>query len=433
MVGVVACADQEDRGVVARVGDWTLTEQRLAELLVLAQPFPLDSAAAEDLARLWLGGAAFAQAGSETDLLSSEEARAESTWLERREMILAQERETRLGDGIVLSPSEVERAFAGDSLRLVAQVLRRVGPETPSQERLLQQRTAERILSTLVNGGSWDAAVAESEDVATRGAAGLLGLFGPGELTPAALDRGAFRLGPGQASPVIQTAGGFHILYRPRWEDVRGLFTARLRERRLLQADQASRDQALRERSVEATPEAPRLLVEMGADPSAWLDSPETLATWTGGQLPASVVTRYLASLPNEPRAELLAAEDSVREDFVVELALRELRIGDALSSSAVDPAQLDSLLAGSHEDEMADWSRALGVEVGSPPSRDGLGRYMEAVVSRRLEARSMPAVFEVWLLAQRDHRLLPESIARAVAAAGRMITEAGREPAAGS
>ena len=231
MIVVSACAEPAGDGIVAQVGDWTLSQSDLAELLVLAQPYPLDRSAVEDLARHWIGAAAFAQAAGGGLSLSRPDALEASTWLERREAILDAEREDRLGDLDVGSP---EAAFDEGRYRLLAHVLRRVGPETSLAERDLQRRAAERILQNLVGGGGWAAAVAESEDGETRDASGLIGLVSPGEL-PQALDRAAFALEPGQISSVVQSPQGFHILYRPRYEDVEDLFASRLRERLMVE------------------------------------------------------------------------------------------------------------------------------------------------------------------------------------------------------
>ena len=142
-----------------------------------------------------------------------------STSLERDEAILQQEREDRLGAAVAVDSSVTQRTFREGSYRLLAHVLRRVGAETPPEEIALQRRTAQRILDGLLAGGGWSGAVAESEDLETTETGGLIGLLGPGEL-PAELDRVAFQLQPGQVSSVTATSQGFHILYRPRLEEV---------------------------------------------------------------------------------------------------------------------------------------------------------------------------------------------------------------------
>ena len=105
IVVLTGCTSESQSGIVARVEDWTLTETRLADLLVLAQPFPLDSAAVEDLVRHWVGAAAIAQVSSKENLSDGQEVVRFSTWLEREEAILQQEREERLGETVVETPA----------------------------------------------------------------------------------------------------------------------------------------------------------------------------------------------------------------------------------------------------------------------------------------------------------------------------------------
>ena len=406
-----------------------MSADRLAELLVLAQPFPLEIDAASDLAMQWVSVSALAQEASQADLRTDPEAVAESMWLERREWILDQDREARLGEAVRLTPEAIEAAFGSDSLRLVAHVLRRVGPETPAQERLLQQRTAERILADLVSGGGWDQAVAQSEDLATRGAAGLLGLFGPGELRPQALSRAAFRLAPGEASAVVQSPRGFHIVYRPRLEDARGLFRLRLHQRRLLQAD-AEANRALAEaRALTVADDATGRLMEIGGAPQAFLDDQHVLAHWSGGELMASVVARYVAALPEDGLDELLAAGDEGQRRFLADLAAREIRISEFPVDDPALVEALDSLVTRGHRAEMDYWLTALSEDGASPPSEAGVSTYTDALVARRQDPSVISPVLEAWLLSRVEHGVHPAGIQAAVAAARTMIQGAGATP----
>lgn len=423
-----SCGSTDDAGVAARAGDWALGSDRLAELMVLAQPFPLEEQAASDLALQWVSVSALAQEAVSGDLPQDPAARDASTWLERREWILDQDREARLGGEIALAPGEVRAAFDSDSLRLVAHVLRRVGPETPAQERLLQQRTAERILATLIEGGGWDQAVLQSEDPATREAAGLLGLFGPGELQPAALGRAAFRLDPGEASAVVQSPDGFHIVYRPRFEDARGLFAQRLHQRRLLRAAAEADRAMISERSVEVMEDGVELARNLLNRPAEWMESDEVLVTWSGGEMGASVVARYAAALPDGVREGLVEAEEEELVRFLSDLAAREIRIGE-FAMPTDGAADLDSLVLQGHRAEMEYWLTALSVDGVDPPSREGVAAYMEALVARRQEPSVVSPVLEAWLLSRVDHVLYPEGIRSAVAAASNMIRGAGSGP----
>ena len=439
LLWAAGCGDVARRGIVASADDWTLTENRLAELLVLAQPYPLDSAAVHQLANYWLGGAALSLRSAAGDSLRGSQAVAASTWLNRREAILSEDRQERLGDSVMLDWADVGSVFRDGSVRLIAHVLRRVGPETSSSERLLQQRTAERLLSTLVEGGSWDQLVVESQDEESRQAGGLLGLFGRGEL-PSTLDRTAFSLDPGQVSGVVQSSQGYHILYRPRFEEVSSLFGSHLIERRLAEADVAGGERDRAARGFAVTTGGPVVVRTIAGNPAEWLDSEQPLATWdgvsgpdseggstpAGGSLTAGTAARYFFFLPEQSRADLVAAAPEDRIGFVTDLGTREMRVADWVErGQSLHPSVEESFIM-AHADETEFWTMVL--ELGGPdaPARSALARHMELVVSRREEARSLPPLLEAWLLERVDTRLQGRSVLAAIVQAREMLREAG-------
>lgn len=420
---VAGCSGAGEPDVVARSGEWTLTESRLGDLLVLAQPFPLDFEPAAELARHWIGASAMAQRAAAGEAFDSDEAVEASTWLEQREALLTLERVDRLGSPVGEDPKVL---FDRGEVRLVAHVLRQMGPETPAAERDLQRRTSDRILATLVQGGSWDAAVAESEDLDTKSAAGLLGLFGPSELPPA-LDRATFRLQPGQVSSVIESPVGFHILHRPRYEDVRDLFASRLRERRLYAADAAANAAVLQERGASRSAGAPALLRRMARQPLSWLASEVEVVTWRGGALTEGTIAHYVAGLPAASRTEMAGGADSTLVAFVDDLSVRELRVGDARERSlALDDALL-AQLKGQHLSEIAEWFTALEIGQGVALEREAVERHMEGLVARQRTAPALPLLFEVWLLDGVAWSLSDSGVEGAIAKARNMLEDAGR------
>ena len=420
---LAGCGELANRGVAARAGDWTLTEERLAELLVLAQPFPLDSAAVHQLAGHWVAAAALALRSAAGDSLLGSEAVEAGMWLDHREAVLAADREARLAAGVGVDAESAEGTFQEGKLRLVAHALRRVGPEASSGERLRQQRIAERLLATLAEGGSWDAVVAESEDAGTRSAAGLLGLFARGEL-PSTLDRVVFRLEPGQVSPVTQSSEGFHILHRPRYEEVGSLYRERLRQRRLAEADARANEEERASRGFAPVPGAVRVLGRMAGDPVEWLGSAQPLAEWEGGRLTASVVAHYLVYFPPESLGELSGADDDARARLIEDLGTRELRFGDAARRDGLVSPVLEEALAAAHADEMEYWSGALALGAPEAPSRAAVARYMESLVSRQESGRSLPPLFEAWLLSRVDHTVRARGVLAAIVMARKTLAE---------
>ena len=432
LTGAAACGELADRGVAARAGDWTLTEERLAELVVLAQPFPLDSMVVHQLADHWVSAAALSLRSAAGDSLLGSEALAEATWLERREAVLDADREARLGAEITLDANSAREIFDEGRFRLVAHALRRIGPETSSSERVLQQRTAERLLSTLVEGGSWDEVVAESEDAASRNAGGLMGLFAPGEL-PTTLDRAAFQLGPGQVSSVVQSALGFHLVYRPRYEEVGSIFLEHLRQRFLAEMDAAANRQDLDSRGFEVAAGGTAVLGRMAEDPTEWLQSAQLLATWEGGSLTAGVTARHLDFFPPEALDELAAADEDARARLIADLGTRELRYTDAVAADEVLSPSMEEAFAAAHADEIEYWTGALELDARDAPSRRALARHMELLVSRQLDARSPPPLFEEWLRGRIDHAVRPRGVLAAIVLARAMLSEAGGTGGSGS
>ncbi len=427
LLAIHACDELGRRGLVATAGDWTLSEDRLAELLVLAQPFPLDSAPALALVRHWQGAASLAARFAAGDSLLGSEALAASSWLDRREALLAADREARLGAQARLSgPAAVDSVFHEGSLRLVAQVLRRVGSASSSAEQVLQRRTAERIVQALIDGGSWTDAVAESEDVDSRGASGLLGLVARGEL-PSGLDRAAFGLEPGQISGVVQSGAGYHVLYRPRLEEVRRLFADRLRERRLAAADAEAGERAREERAMTVARGAEEAMARIAARPIDWLDSELAMVEWEGGTLVAGVVARYVLFLSSAARAELASAEGRAQADLVGELAVRELRLADLRARGVSLESALEEAMAAAHADEMEYWTRALELDAPPAPARGALARHMETLVARRGQSRSLSPLLETWLMARASAELRERGVQAAIAKARRMLEDAGK------
>lgn len=397
-LAAAACGHDAAPDPVARVGAWSLTQERLSDLLVLAQPFPLDEASVAALVDQWVTLAALAQrVSSGTDLLGAEAVEV-SLWLETREAILRAGRERSLGKVAAVGRDEAARAFRADTLRLIAHVLRRVGPGSSPAERALQRRTAEGVLDELRAGGSWDRAVARSEDAETRDASGLLGLLRVEELPPP-LRAAAADLQPGQVSSVVRSAEGYHVLYRPRFEDVSGLFARLLSERRLAEADTAAMRDLRTHRTLRVPPEATAAVRSLASGDGLAGGAPAPLATWEGGALEVDVVGRYVTALPGEARERLARAPDPAVTSFLEDLALREARLLQALERGVgADPAVLEAL-RDMHRDDVVAWTSALDPGGVEPFSQAAVERAMEALVARRSALRPVPPLLRGWLL----------------------------------
>ncbi len=351
-------------------------------------------------------------------------------WPERRRLLANRYLAART-DVPEPTPADVARTYESGELRLVAQVLRAVSAGADSEERERQRLEAQRIRDSLSAGGSWSEAVAQSQDPETRNRNGLIGLVGRGELDPS-LEATVFNLRPGDISKVVEGRQGFHILYRPRLEEVRPIFAARLASRR---------DAAARADSIRALVQRRKLTLADGwdsqartvaRDPWSALRDGAVVSRYRDGSVDDSVLARYLVVLPAASLARLASAQPAQLASVVQDVSRQEILW------RRVEEEGLE--LTGAERDQVrSDYVRALetlwsgmglGVSGGQPQlgARDDPGglvkAYMEAVMARRVDLAPVPPYLVVELLRHADWQVNEQGAAAAAAAARRILSE---------
>lgn len=90
-------------------------------------------------------------------------------------------------------------------------------PSTVTRTKEQAQKLAEQIAKKAQKkkGGFAELANEYTEDPSGKGKGGLLGTFERGRMVPE-FDKATFALEPGQTSGVVETAFGFHIIYRDK-------------------------------------------------------------------------------------------------------------------------------------------------------------------------------------------------------------------------
>jgi hypothetical protein len=129
---------------------------------------------------------------------------------------------------------------------------------------------------------------------------------------------------------------------------------------------------------------------------------------------------------PASMRSPVSGPATTLSKSPVTDLGTRELRFGDASGREGLLPPPVEEALAGAHADEIEYWSGALELGAAEAPSRSALARYMESLVSRREDGRSLPPLFEARLLGRVDHRVRARGVLAAIVMARGMLAEAG-------
>ncbi len=419
----LACGDLETAAPPAAVsGVDTLSARRLADWLVLGQPMPVTQASADGLASHWADMATVA--GVDPALLRSREAGERTAWPEMRAILV----DRYLSDVVSSSPpapEDVEDAFQGDDWRLVAHILRRAAAEAHPEERTRQREAAESIRTGLTRGTSWEAAVRQSEDAESLPRNGLLGLVEPGTLPPA-LDRTVFSLRPGEISTVVESPDGYHVIYRPRLDDVRDIARDLIQQRRVGAARAAHVAELSDRLGLQiASDGAERLRALAAGVTSDGSGAVAPLASWMGGALDDSVAVRYLGTLDEPDRRSLSKAPADDVSALLVEIAEQEM-LWTVVVQNEPDGREVWDTVLDEYEASIRAIYEALGVPGADvAPGVDAVNAYVEAVVSRRRSPENVSPVLASWLRERAEGGVSPEGVEAAVDRATRLLRSA--------
>jgi PPIC-type PPIASE domain len=401
LVLLSACRAETRTAPAARIGSSELSAERLAGILVLSQPLPLERDVAGELAREWVNAMAVAMRSAAGDSLMEPDLIAEATWLDRRSALVDAWLRERSPDPRREAARIADSVYAAGDVRLFAHIFKRVGPETRPEEKDLQRVAMIRIREALIAGGAWRDANRESDDESSRAAGGIIGLVRSGDLVPE-FERAAFALKPGQLSPVVETRYGYHIIHRPTLREARSIFIDLLSRERAVRADSLYSEELLVTHGAGFAQDAMSRSRSVAHDPWQALNATADIAKWDSGVFSEGDLARYLVHYPAAERAQLATATDEEVESFVRPLVAETLvmlqaeREGRVLPDSVLEGLRaryaesLGSLLAA------ADIARASLAVAGDAAARQALAarrvdEYMEAVASRRKDLQPVP------------------------------------------
>jgi hypothetical protein len=373
--------------VVARAGGQELTVERLAAILGPAKQVPLRREVVDRVAELWVDYQLLAQAVARGDSLTDSATIAAAAW-----PLIAQSLANQLHDSLVSAvaptPAQVDSAFAAGDHRFVSHILVRVQGDTTPQVLAAKQRQADGYLRQLRGGADFgDLARRVSEDPGSGPNGGNLGLVGRNMMVRPFEDA-AFALEPGQLSDVVRTPFGFHVLWRPRLDQVRDSFTVALGEMFRARFDSLYLD-SLTNRTDIRVPKGTAQRVRNAAGALREAKSrTRTFATYRGGKLSEGEFARWLQAFPGQTRGMVLQADDSTLVDFVRSIARNEMLIEEARARGVrLGAAEWDTIRT-RYVQDLAQMLAAIGVapdSLNADTSAGGNGRV--AAAARRVDA----------------------------------------------
>ncbi|HET9134297.1 MAG TPA: peptidylprolyl isomerase [Gemmatimonadales bacterium] len=340
-----ACGGEMDpaqarAATVASAGGATLDGATLENWL-LAAPIEPSEASAAILLSTWVDGALLSSALRANDSLADSALVAEAVRPDAVRGTILDHFTVRARAMPPVSDASADSAARLGEVRVFQHILLRVAPDADSVtvQRIVAQA---RALETRVQEGANFAALARevSQDTVSGPGGGYLPPLTRGDLPQGRFGQVAWALAAGEASGLVGSPAGIHLLRRAGVEESRPGVKAWLAPRFARRADSLWIDSLSTAKQLQLADGAQERVRQIAREPLV-ADSAGPLATWTGGSLTPEAARTWIGMLPPLDRSRLVGAPDSAATLFLREIAQREMVLGqvsggqDALSPRA--------------------------------------------------------------------------------------------------
>lgn len=306
----VGCGNLFDRNVVARAGGNELTAEWLAEAIaeggIATQP-----TAVERWAWLWLQYALYLERLAEGDSLVDTATVLEAMWPEVLIATVGNYYDRLIAERLVVTDATIDSAYAAGDYRLIDHILIGAGPQYGPQEAARRERLAHDLEARLKAGSPWEKEVLASDDPATRNFGGRLGVIRVGQMVPE-FEQVAFTLEPGEMSGLVKTDFGYHIIRRPKLEDVREEYTKEITKVLIDKWKENYLANLEVERNLRVLEDGPDIMRYAADRPIRVLalEPGKVIGTYDGGRLTDVTFVGWLQALPSWEHMSIEGAGD---------------------------------------------------------------------------------------------------------------------------
>lgn len=380
--------------VVAKAAGKELRVEDAAQILAANPQIPEDPQVVRALADLWVDYTLLATAAAEDSTLSvldldkfAEDQREEQTVF--RFLAQAVRPDTSFTD------AELEQLWntkgPGVEVRARHILLRPAGEgqaePTPAQRQQVAQR-AEQIRARAAAGEDFAALAREfTEEPGGKERGGDLDWFGRGRMV-APFEEAAFKLQPGQVSPVVETPFGYHVIkvedrrQTPMGEN-RQAFRAQAQQQAQAEAVGTFVDSLKKASNLQVQTGAAEAVKEMAGDGDFNLRgraASRALVSFRGGEFTAGEMAELMQSAQAQQLEQIKNAQDQDLQGFLEEQALREVLLAEAARRNFRLPAAAaDSINRGTRE-AVQQLLQGAGLNRQFPKGKAGTGAIQEAV-----------------------------------------------------
>jgi parvulin-like peptidyl-prolyl isomerase len=356
--GVVGCSDAgSNDGLVARVGEYELRVEDVAELMVTEERLPAQVTVIKQVADLWIQYTLLAAAVSRDTALSS----IEFEPLVRQQLdqlMIFQLRDSVVQVDTVIPDDELRELYAAEDPALemrARHILMQYPPSASDAERGGARIQLQSIRDRIVAGESFESlAQLFSQDPGTASLGGDLGFFGRGEML-APFEQTVLALEPGELSGLIETQYGLHLIRLEQrrirnFDEIAPGFRQRVLTERFLRAESTYIADVETRAAAEPLPGALDVLRELARTPGTRLSRRarrRPVFEYVGGELTVGEVQLVLQSQTPDFRNEVVAGDDEQLDRFLRGMVQRNVLAAEADAAGfGVSVERVDSMIA---------------------------------------------------------------------------------------
>lgn len=373
--------------VVASAAGQELTVERIAAMIAPAKSVPLRREVVDRVAELWVDYQLLAQAVAGGDSLLDSATVMAASW-----PVVVQMLANGYHDSVVAagkpSQAQIDSAYNGNDYRYVHHILVAARQDTTDAVKAAKRRTAEGYLAQ-VRGGANFAQLASrvTDDPGSKPNGGAY-FIGRGQMVKPFEDE-AFSLQPGALSTrLVETAYGYHILWRPALAQARDSFSAHLEDILLGRQDSMFLDSLTTKTGITVRGRAPAIVKSAAANLRLARGRSRTIATWRGGSLSEGDFATWLQAYPPQVRGQIGGAPDSTLIDFVKSIVRAQMIVEAAQARHiGLTAGQRDTIRMRYRED-LQQMLAGMGVapeSLAADTAAAGAGR--QQVAARRVDA----------------------------------------------
>jgi peptidyl-prolyl cis-trans isomerase D len=373
--------------VVAQAGGQVLTVNHLAELIAPVKNVPLRREVVDRVAEMWVDWQLLGQAAAVGDSLLDSATVTAANWPAMMQRLADRLHDTMIVSRARVTPRQVDSAYNAGNVRWLSHILVTVRQDTTPQLKEAKRREAAGILAQLQRGADF-AKLAEqkSQDPGSAKNGGALGLVARGQMVKAFEDA-AWGLQPGELSQPVESPFGWHIIWRPRLEQVRDSFTARLKDLMVAHLDSAYLDSLKRQTGIQVKSSAPSVVRAAAANLRDAKTSSRVLATYNGGQLTERDFARWLEAYPANTRGAIPQAPDTALSEFVRSIAVNDMLIHSAEARHIRLTAEDRDSVREQYRRDLARMEDELGVAPDSLAADSAAKQSRAEAAGRRVDA----------------------------------------------